>query len=364
MDETAALLGEAKQSAWEIIKPWLLVLFCFMWVLFGVLALDYLEGWPALTSLYVIMQIVTTIGYGDVTVTNQSGKLFCCWYVVGTILILGALLTEAAAKLMRMNEEFFRIQLRRLERRMCSSVDTEEEAAQRFGQTNEALVSFVLFATLAIVGALFFRLYEHCSCSYGVTLIEGCEEGPRCMATGGAVNTWTDAVYTSLITLTTVGFGDHSPKTVLGRSLSIVWMLLGVVATANFASAAGQLIFTHRRHYRCLKHLSKDVFEAIDTDHDGKLTRHEFRHYALIKYELCSQQDLDDIDRIFDTLDRRKAGEVSLEDITSNLDQKPVSKLRTHARAITASARIKRGKSSLGTAYEATSSSNAGGLGP
>ena len=44
----------------------------------------------------------------------------------------------------------------------------------------------------------------------------------------------------SVVTLTTVGFGDVTPSTATGTALGLVWMLLGVSAMGNFAGAAGQ----------------------------------------------------------------------------------------------------------------------------
>ncbi|NNC74902.1 MAG: two pore domain potassium channel family protein [Acidimicrobiia bacterium] len=39
---------------------------------------------------------------------------------------------------------------------------------------------------------------------------------------------WLDSLYFTVITLTTVGYGDISPKTDLGRSFTIVFILVGV----------------------------------------------------------------------------------------------------------------------------------------
>ncbi|MBT2504975.1 two pore domain potassium channel family protein [Streptomyces sp. ISL-98] len=59
-------------------------------------------------------------------------------------------------------------------------------------------------------------------------------------APGGNIKTLGDAVWWSFTTMTTVGYGDHSPTTGLGRMLAVGLMLSGIallgVVTANIAA--------------------------------------------------------------------------------------------------------------------------------
>merc|ERR1740121_3485566 len=59
-----------------------LILASFIMVFIGVLGGMAIEEWNFLTSMYVIVQIITTIGYGDVTVEKEWMKLFMTFYVV------------------------------------------------------------------------------------------------------------------------------------------------------------------------------------------------------------------------------------------------------------------------------------------
>lgn len=45
---------------------------------------------------------------------------------------------------------------------------------------------------------------------------------------------WLDALYFSLITLTTIGYGDFSPETDLGKIFTIFYVLIGLGILANF----------------------------------------------------------------------------------------------------------------------------------
>ena len=48
--------------------------------------------------------------------------------------------------------------------------------------------------------------------------MEGCLDGDNCTETGGVQLSFEDAFYMGVITFSTVGFGDFSPKSELGRS--------------------------------------------------------------------------------------------------------------------------------------------------
>jgi ABC-type amino acid transport substrate-binding protein len=53
-------------------------------------------------------------------------------------------------------------------------------------------------------------------------------------------------IWWAVVTMTTVGYGDKSPKTLPGRLIAISWMLIGVVSLAVIAgSVASQMTVTH-----------------------------------------------------------------------------------------------------------------------
>lgn len=53
-----------------------------------------------------------------------------------------------------------------------------------------------------------------------------------------------DALYFSLITLTTVGYGDFSPATSLGKVMTMFYILLGLGIISSFILAVSQVITT------------------------------------------------------------------------------------------------------------------------
>ncbi len=52
--------------------------------------------------------------------------------------------------------------------------------------------------------------------------------------------TWLDSLYFSVITLTTVGYGDFSPKTDAGKIFTMIYILAGLGTLAGFITLLAQ----------------------------------------------------------------------------------------------------------------------------
>lgn len=61
--------------------------------------------------------------------------------------------------------------------------------------------------------------------------------------------TWLDSIYFSTITLTTIGYGDFSPKTDLGKGFTIIYILVGVGLILAFINT----VYSHFTNERMLE---------------------------------------------------------------------------------------------------------------
>merc|ERR1712224_395980 len=68
--------------------------------------------------------------------------------------------------------------------------------------------------------------------------------------------------------------------------------------------------------------MSVELFDKIDRNHDGTLTRFEFVSFQLMKYGLISEADLDTLMEEFDKLDKDNSGTLTYEDILIGQEQK------------------------------------------
>lgn len=74
---------------------------------------------------------------------------------------------------------------------------------------------------------------------------------------------WIDSLYFSVITLTTIGYGDYSPQTEEGKLFTIFYILVGLGLILNF-------INTVYHHYRSMREdLEKN--KSSDRNHGSPL---------------------------------------------------------------------------------------------
>jgi len=163
-------------------------------------------------SVYLISQIVTTVGYGDVTPAQISGQLVIGFYCfVSTILV-----TQILSDLVNSFENVVETRLSRT----LSSPRTLDDAAAAAGHRQRLWAAFLpvvqsgtVYLCFVILGLMFFCLYP------------------------GEGKTFGQAVYMSTITLSTVGFGAFTPVTHTGMVFAAYWMLFGVGSLGALVSA-------------------------------------------------------------------------------------------------------------------------------
>jgi len=290
------------------------------YLLIGVLVLTTVEGWGLVLSFYVITQIVTTIGYGDVTVTTDGMRWFMTMYVFFGIALIANIISDVSSQLVKWETKKMRKMLRQAEKQAHGRAPAD--AAQddhKVKDMNQLIASFMTLLFFVVTWALYFTFVEGCSCSYGFTKIQGCTRA-NCAEKGQNFN-FARGIYSGVVTMTTVGFGDFTPKTMHGRLFGIVWMILGVFSFANFVTNLAHFIDGLRKEKERAQRMSADLFRHLDTNGNGTLSIAEFQSFFLLKQGIVTKSDLKHVQRVFTALDKDGTGGISLDEIESTFGQ-------------------------------------------
>ena len=93
--------------------------------------------------------------------------------------------------------------------------------------------------------------------------------------------TWLDSLYFSVITLTTIGYGDFAPVTDAGKIFTILYVFTGIGILLGFVTAAGE--YFRKQHVEGITHgipnflwdsgdtleeMEKDILENIKENED------------------------------------------------------------------------------------------------
>ena len=173
----------------------------FLYVLFGAIGYSQLEGWNVEETLYFVVVATTTVGYGDLVPLTSAGRILTCMYIPIGIVIVYRMMFPYAVLFMKSVDS--------LAVGIIPGLADHPESVAVEGDPNHgrqaarALLSPLVLLVLA--ASLLHRFLEY-------TLV--------------------DAVYFSLTSMATIGFGDLAPMTLKGKGMAAVLMLLG---SATFA---------------------------------------------------------------------------------------------------------------------------------
>lgn len=278
------------------------------------LALELSEGYPLWSSLYGLVQMLTTVGYGDVLPKTDMGKFFTAILVLACTTLNAAIVSTMIDRVMDLQTAQFsalmRVKEALIEQNQPGQVATTNLIPE---ESRQLAINGLIFAGFIAAGTVFYSLLESCTCGSGHTFIEDCEP-EHCEATGGVQKTWLDALYMSVSTLTTVGFGDVKPETTVGRIFAIFWMIFGIASMANFVGDFTAFVYKEGAKSNN-RRITEDLFSAMDQDGSGTLDRTEFLRLQCIINGLASAEVLDSMMHQFRLLDHSNDGRVSISEL-------------------------------------------------
>jgi len=163
---------------------------------------------------------------------------------------------------------------------------------------------FIIFVSVCLCE--YENWVHHCNSSFGSEHLasqDGC---------------WTliDAFYFSIITLTTIGYGDVTPSSSVGRAVCAVLMPVAIFALSLFMAQLHHLSELDKMGaQKTLGERLEELQEVIDADDDGTVSPTEYVIFNLKKMGKVDDDTVDLLMDQFDALDADGSGELDREDI-------------------------------------------------
>lgn len=251
-----------------------------------------IETHPVVDALYFCIVTMCTIGYGDITPDSTATKLFSIMFVLVGFGFIDILLSGMVSYVLDLQENYLlrTIKLGRQHDGRSYIIDFKK------GRMRIRMkVALALGVVVLCIGV-------------GVTVMHFVENLG-----------WLDSFYLSVMSVTTVGYGDSAFSSMAGRVFASIWLLVSTltVARAFLYLAEARVDKRHRRMAKWV--LGQDMtvaqFLAADIDNNGFVSKSEYVIYKLKEMGKVSEKDISQICKNFDRLDTGNCGKITLADL-------------------------------------------------
>ena len=202
-----------------------------------------------LDAVYFTVVTLCTIGYGDIVPDSTFTKAFTCGFILVGFGFIGFLLNVLVAHICDTQEAFLLNMMdeNRYKKILRMYIVDEEKGRMRI-RTKVCLALAVVISCIAI-GTVTMHFVEDLN--------------------------WDDSIYLSITSVTTVGYGDISIRTVAGRCFAIIWLLVSTLAVARaFLYLTEYSIHKRNRNmakWVLQKKITLSDLAAADLDNDGSI---------------------------------------------------------------------------------------------
>lgn len=271
-------------------------------------------------AVYLLSQILTTVGYGDMTPATPFSQVWVAVNVILALCLYGSLISEAAAlfmdkayvKMKQKLDSYYGVPAPEEEEgapSAASEASRLEQEAQKplkdWGDVAPPNVDYQnlfvwmgAFSVSVFFGVMFWHYYP------------------------GENKTWLQAVYFSVITLSTVGFGAITAVTPGGFVFGAFWMLFGVATLAGAVGSFVEIMFMFKAYQRLNPDLSKLQFfryvqncgKQIPAFGDLGFEKYEFVKFGVLLNELATEDEVKVLEKHFEAL-AGEDGKISKEKI-------------------------------------------------
>jgi len=261
--------------------------------------------------IYFMAQIITTVGYGDITPAKVRGQVFVALYVLGALFVIAMLVSDMTTHMIQVAKNYRskRAQAGMTDEARQGAADAEGQAQQISNlikpekpSMTPLLTSLAVFAFLDICWILFFSLHP------------------------GEGKTVFQALYMSVITLSTVGFGFFTPVTEAGMIFGSFFMLFGAGALANVISNFTTFMVEMNEYEHSAKDGKEEAVQLLKDQLSGSsdVTELQFLRFCMVQTKLASAKELENMGAMFKNL-KPKQGQVSFKVVEEALEMTDVA---------------------------------------
>jgi len=251
--------------------------------------------------IYFMSQVITTVGYGDITPAKVRGQVFVGFYVLGALTVIAMMVSEITDHIGMKLREY-------KEKRFAANNPDHNENRVRDLKT---LIRPQKPSAAPLMGALgVFLVIDIC---WVIFFSQFPGEG----------KTVFQAIYMSVITLSTVGLGWFTPVTEEGMIFGAFWMLIGTGSLVSVIGNFTELMVKMNAYERFKEDCQEEATEVLKTvtgsSDSNNVTELQFLKFTLLQMASVSQDSLNEIQQAFDNMGP-KNGEVTFAQIKKSLD--------------------------------------------
>lgn len=257
----------------------------YLYYAVGIIYYTQQEEWTFVNALYFVTVTLTTVGYGDLVPTTDGAKIFtCCFVLVGMFLVASALGVIAG------------LIIERLEALHDDDDDSKAEDCLSEPWSTICHNAASLCGSL-VAGTVFYGAMERDDFNF------------------------VDALYMSVITATTVGYGDYSPQTEGGqggRMFAVFWLLGAVICTGKAIGNVADLYASRAKTMIEERRLKRNVTIQDLKEYGGEdrqLDKNQFVLCKLRAMNKISRKDMTDCFEQFQLIDHDGGGLIDRKDV-------------------------------------------------
>ncbi|KAL6008843.1 hypothetical protein ACLOJK_022069 [Asimina triloba] len=224
------------------------------------------ETHPVVDALYFCIVTMCTIGYGDIAPLTPATKAFACVFVLFGFGFIDVLLSGVVNYVLDLQENMILASIRGHHHAFAKNYIFDVDKGRMRIRMKVALALGVVISCIGMGSLVLF-------------FVEDLD--------------WVDSVYLSVMSVTTVGYGDRAFRTLPGRLFASLWLLFSTLAVARaFLYLAEWRI--DKRHRRITKwvldrDLTVEDLLAADVNNNGFIRTSLENHYFYMERNLESR---------------------------------------------------------------------------